>query len=171
MFIWNGKVNSICARRYANGVHLSAIWENTARLACAGKVDLSANKGNAVPAIWLASSSSCDLFMRDIYSRLLFMESYPRNGISQSLFPKGQFEVKTKIQWCFSFKLEASQYLTPHNTVTQQTQNICKTFFKCWTNVKDVGATLYKCYTKSDVCRRQTLTSKVISRIEKVKYL
>ena len=29
----------------------------------------------------------------------------------------------------------------------QQTQNISITFIQCWTNVKDVGPTLYKCYT------------------------
>ena len=37
----------------------------------------------------------------------------------------------TKIQWL----------------LTQQTQNICTTFVQCWTNVEDVGPTLYKCYT------------------------
>ena len=26
-------------------------------------------------------------------------------------------------------------------------QNICITFIQCWTNVEDVGPTLYKCYT------------------------
>ena len=26
-------------------------------------------------------------------------------------------------------------------------QNICMTFVQCWTNVEDVGPTLYKCYT------------------------
>ena len=30
---------------------------------------------------------------------------------------------------------------------TQLTQNICITFIQCWTNVEDVGPTLYKCYT------------------------
>ena len=30
---------------------------------------------------------------------------------------------------------------------TQQTENICITFIQCWTNVEDVGPTLYKCYT------------------------
>ena len=30
---------------------------------------------------------------------------------------------------------------------SQQTQNICITFVKCWANVEDVGTTLYKCYT------------------------
>ena len=29
----------------------------------------------------------------------------------------------------------------------QQSQNICITFVQCWTNVEDVGPTLYKCYT------------------------
>ena len=29
---------------------------------------------------------------------------------------------------------------------TQQTQNISITFVQCWTNVEDVGPTLYKCY-------------------------
>ena len=29
----------------------------------------------------------------------------------------------------------------------QQTQNICITFVQCWTNVEDVGPTLYKWYT------------------------
>ena len=33
------------------------------------------------------------------------------------------------------------------NPVSQQTQNICITFVQCWTNVEDVGPTLYKCYT------------------------
>ena len=28
----------------------------------------------------------------------------------------------------------------------QQTKNICITFVQCWTNVEDVGPTLYKCY-------------------------
>ena len=31
--------------------------------------------------------------------------------------------------------------------ISQQTQNICITFVQCWTNLKDVGPTLYKCYT------------------------
>ena len=31
---------------------------------------------------------------------------------------------------------------------SQQTQTICITFIQCWTNVEDVGPTLYKCYTK-----------------------
>ena len=30
---------------------------------------------------------------------------------------------------------------------TQLTQNISITFAQCWTNVEDVGPTLYKCYT------------------------
>ena len=30
---------------------------------------------------------------------------------------------------------------------SRQTQNICITFMQCWTNVEDVGPTLYKCYT------------------------
>ena len=29
---------------------------------------------------------------------------------------------------------------------TQETQNISITFVQCWTNVEDVGPTLYKCY-------------------------
>ena len=29
----------------------------------------------------------------------------------------------------------------------EQTHNICITFVQCWTNVKDVGPRLYKCYT------------------------
>ena len=35
----------------------------------------------------------------------------------------------------------------PINTFSQQTQNICITFVQCWTNVEDVGPTLYKCNT------------------------
>ena len=31
--------------------------------------------------------------------------------------------------------------------ISQQTQNICITFVQCWTNVENVGPTLYKCYT------------------------
>ena len=31
--------------------------------------------------------------------------------------------------------------------MSRQTQNICITFIQCWTNVEDVGPTLYKCYT------------------------
>ena len=33
------------------------------------------------------------------------------------------------------------------DATTQQAQNICITFMQCWTNVEDVGPTLYKCYT------------------------
>ena len=29
----------------------------------------------------------------------------------------------------------------------RQKQNICITFIQCWSNVEDVGPTLYKCYT------------------------
>ena len=30
---------------------------------------------------------------------------------------------------------------------TRSTQHICVTFVQCWTNVEDVGPTLYKCHT------------------------
>ena len=36
--------------------------------------------------------------------------------------------------------------MIPH-FANPQTQNICITFVQCSTNVKDVGRTLYKCYT------------------------
>ena len=32
------------------------------------------------------------------------------------------------------------------------TQNISITFIQCWTNVEDVGPTLYKCYTNNALC-------------------
>ena len=35
---------------------------------------------------------------------------------------------------------------------SQQTKNICITFVQCWTNVEDVGPTLYKCYKMFCVC-------------------
>ena len=35
---------------------------------------------------------------------------------------------------------------------SQQTQSICITFVQCWTNVEDVGPTLYKCYTNGLHC-------------------
>ena len=31
--------------------------------------------------------------------------------------------------------------------IAQQVQNICIQFIQCWTNVGDVGPTLFKCYT------------------------
>ena len=31
--------------------------------------------------------------------------------------------------------------------ISQQTQNIFMAFIQSWTNVEDVGPTLYKCYT------------------------
>ena len=31
--------------------------------------------------------------------------------------------------------------------LSQQTCSLCITFIQCWTNVEDVGPTLYKCYT------------------------
>ena len=34
----------------------------------------------------------------------------------------------------------------PYKVLAQQTQNICITFVQRWTNVEDVGPTLYKCY-------------------------
>ena len=32
--------------------------------------------------------------------------------------------------------------------VPASTKNFCITFVQCWSNVEDVGPTLYKCYTK-----------------------
>ena len=32
------------------------------------------------------------------------------------------------------------------DVLTKQTQNVCITFIQCWTNVENVGPTLYKCY-------------------------
>ena len=51
--------------------------------------------------------------------------------------------------------LETRKHLIPNDQwsglaqwrSTQQTQNICIIFIQCWTNVEDVGPTLYKCYT------------------------
>ena len=40
----------------------------------------------------------------------------------------------------------------PCHAHAQQTQNICITFIQCWTNVEDVGPTLYKGYTNVCVC-------------------
>ena len=34
-----------------------------------------------------------------------------------------------------------------YSLLTEQTSNICITFIQCWSNVEDVGPTLYKCYT------------------------
>ena len=41
----------------------------------------------------------------------------------------------------------ASGQLPVIETPAQLTQNICIAFGQCWTNVEDVGPTLYKCYT------------------------
>ena len=44
-------------------------------------------------------------------------------------------------------------YIMIHHSIlpvlglSQWTQNICIPFVQCWTNVEDVGPTLYKCYT------------------------
>ena len=40
-----------------------------------------------------------------------------------------------------------AQYLTLYVHTSQQTLNIGITFVQWWTNVEDVGPTLYKCYT------------------------
>ena len=38
-------------------------------------------------------------------------------------------------------------------TIFQQTQSISITFVQCWTNVEDVGPTLYRCYRWYIVCQ------------------
>ena len=48
--------------------------------------------------------------------------------------------------------------------VTQQTQNICKTFIQCRPNVFNVGPALYKCYTNV-LCLGVDVTSKSSSTI------
>ena len=53
------------------------------------------------------------------------------------------------------FKNVPSHYIPARNTgvllantrSTQQKQNMCITFVQGWTNVEDVGPTLYKCYS------------------------
>ena len=40
-----------------------------------------------------------------------------------------------------------SKYNEEQKVVSQWTLKICITFVQCWTNVEDVGPTLYKCYT------------------------
>ena len=47
---------------------------------------------------------------------------------------------------------------------TRQTQNIFITFIQCWTNVEDVGPTLYKCYTNV-LCLLGSLISSISSDI------
>ena len=47
-----------------------------------------------------------------------------------------------------NFTAVNKKYIILHAfVITQWTQNICITFVQCWSNVKDVGPTLYKCYT------------------------
>ena len=50
----------------------------------------------------------------------------------------------TKLQWPWQHStiLETTLFM-----YTKQTQNICITFVECWTNVEDVGGTLWKFYT------------------------
>ena len=48
--------------------------------------------------------------------------------------------------------------------ITQQIQNICITFMQYWTNVEDVGPTLYKCYTNVWRVKTQALYRLPLSR-------
>ena len=43
--------------------------------------------------------------------------------------------------------------------VSQKTQNICIIFIQCWTNVEDVGPTLYKVIQMFCFCWVSTLTT------------
>ena len=58
------------------------------------------------------------------------------------IFDPAQTPVRTwVIDWC------RARYPDAISEQSQKTQNICITFIQCWTNVEDVGPTLYKCYT------------------------
>ena len=48
---------------------------------------------------------------------------------------------------CLVIRPDSGDPATVVVEVTKQAQNICITFEQCWTNVEDVGPTLYKCYT------------------------
>ena len=52
----------------------------------------------------------------------------------------------TRASSCVTLSITSPEVLHLH-VLSQQTQNICITFIQCWTNVEDVGPTLYKCYT------------------------
>ena len=56
-----------------------------------------------------------------------------------------------KYTWAFDVSghfihFEVGMKIMKINSLAQQTQNICMPFIQCWTNVEDVGPTLYKCY-------------------------
>ena len=60
---------------------------------------------------------------------------------------------------CFVF----AGILSSDNGTAQQTKHICKpTFVQCWTNVEDVGPTLYKCYIIQMYCVCSVHTSIVL---------
>ena len=50
-------------------------------------------------------------------------------------------------------------------TQSQQTQNICITSLQCWTNVEDVGSSLYKCYTNVLCLLGKALISNVFTEV------
>ena len=43
--------------------------------------------------------------------------------------------------------MESHKCVASNDHYPVKTKNICITFIQCWTNVEDVGPTLYKCYT------------------------
>ena len=47
----------------------------------------------------------------------------------------------------FNVKILFHFFVCHIRLATQQTQNICIAFVQCWTDVNDVGPTLYECYT------------------------
>ena len=57
------------------------------------------------------------------------------------------------------------------NSPTQQTQNICITFIQRRPNVKEVGPTLYKCYTMFSVYWECLFRTKVFRKTRKTHYL
>ena len=58
------------------------------------------------------------------------------------IFDPAQIPVRTWVSdWC------RARYPDAISEQSQKTQNICITFIQRWTNVEDVGPTLYKCYT------------------------
>ena len=44
-------------------------------------------------------------------------------------------------------KPDSFHFIFTGRVITQQTQNISIIFIQCWTNIEDVGPTLYECYT------------------------
>ena len=108
--------------------------------------------GESPDLYWVLQFGRCLFFTNNIISHLFEVGNCIRNSIFDWMKNTHKQLSITRFKYSlWEVTIYYREVYNRHLGATQQTQNICITFVQCWTNVEDIGTTLFKCYT-SDLC-------------------